>query len=62
MSNTELQKETTVQNEQQLKSKQEIINDIIDVLLRNKGMSSYYGRELLREAMDTLDKTPIMYK
>ncbi len=62
MSNTELQKETAIQNEQQLKTKQEIVNDVIDILLSNKGMSVYYGKEILREAMDALYRTPIMYK
>lgn len=62
MSNTESQKGTAIQNEQQSKSKQEIINDIIKILLCNDGMSVYYGKEILREAMDTLYKTPIICK
>ena len=35
MSNGELQKETAIQNEQQLKSKQEIIDEIIKILANN---------------------------
>lgn len=35
MSKTELQKETAVNNEQQSKSKQEIIDDIIKILANN---------------------------
>lgn len=62
MSKTELQKETAIQNEQQSKSKQEIIDDIIKILLCNEGMSVYYGKEILREAMDVLYKTPIICK
>lgn len=35
MDKTEMQKETVIQNEQQLKTKQEIINDIIEMLANN---------------------------
>ncbi len=60
--NIQNNKETAIHNEQQLKTKQEIINDVIEILLSNKGMSVYYGKEILREAMDALYRTPIMYK
>lgn len=62
MRKTELQKETAIHNEQQPKSKKEIIDDIIKILLCNEGMSVYYGKEILREAIDALYKTPIVYK
>lgn len=62
MSKTELQKETAILNEQQQKSKQEIIEEIIKILLCNEGMSVYYGKEILRETIDTLYKTPIVRK
>lgn len=60
MSKTELQKETAIHNEQQSKTKQEIIEEIIEVLLHNEGMSVYYGKEILRETMDALCRTPII--
>lgn len=53
---------TAILSEQQLKSKQEIINDIIKILLSNEGMSVYYGKEILRETIDVLYKTPIVCK
>lgn len=56
------EKETAIREGQQLKSKQEIINDIIKILLCNEGMSVYYGKEILREAIDALYKTPIVCK
>lgn len=59
MSN-EIQKETAIQNEQQSKSKQEIVQDVLNVLLQNKGMSFYFGKQVLLEAIDTLGTTPIM--
>lgn len=62
MSNTELQKENDIHNEQQPKSKQEIIDNIIEILLSNKGMSVYYGKEILCEAIYTLYKIPIICK
>ena len=43
-------------------TKQEIIDNIIEILLSNKGMSVYYGKEILREAIDTLYKIPIICK
>lgn len=61
MSN-ETKKETAIQNEQQLKSKQEIINEVLNVLFQNKEMSFYYGKQILLESIDTLGTTPIMYK
>lgn len=62
MSNTQLQKETATHNEQQSKTKQEIIEDIIQILLCNEGMSFYYGKEILRETIDVLYRTPIIQK
>lgn len=53
---------TATQNEQQSKDKTTIINDIIKILLCNEGMSVYYGKEILREAIDALYKTPIVCK
>lgn len=58
----ESKKETAVQNEQQLKSKQEIINEVLNVLFQNEEMSFYYGKQILLEAIDVLGTTPIMYK
>lgn len=52
---------TATQNEQQSKDKTTIINDIIKILLCNEGMSVYYGKEILREAIDALYKTPIVW-
>lgn len=46
MSNTELQKETAIQNEQQLKTKQKIANDIIKILAANN-LSISDGKEIL---------------
>lgn len=57
-----INRETAIHNEQQSKSKQEIINDIIKILLSNEDMSVYYGKEILCETIDILYKTPIMYK
>lgn len=62
MNNTQLQKETAIQNEQQSKTKQEIIEDIIHILLCNEGMSVYYGKEILREAIEVLYRTPLVSK
>lgn len=53
---------TATQNEQQSKDKTTIINDIIKILLCNEGMSVYYGKEILCEAIDALYKTPIVCK
>lgn len=61
MSN-EVKNETAIQTEQQLKSKQEIINEVLNVLFQNEGMSFYIGKEILLESIDTLGTTPIMYK
>ena len=61
MSN-EIQKETAIQNEQQLKSNNDIVNDIINVLLENTDMSFTRGRYILLEAIDVLGTTPIMRK
>ena len=55
-------KGTAILNGQQPKSRQEIIDDIIKILLCNEDMSVYYGKEILREAMDSLCKTPFTYK
>lgn len=61
MSN-EVKKETAIQNEQQLKSKQEIVKEVLNVLFQNKEMSFYYGKQILCDAIDALGTTPIMYK
>lgn len=53
------EKETAIQNEQQFKTQKEIINEILDVLFQNEGMSFYWGKEILIEAIDVLSKTPI---
>lgn len=62
MNTYEEKKETAVHDKQQLKSKQEIVEDVIKILLCNEGMSVYYGKEILREATDILCKTPIISK
>lgn len=58
----ELNKETASKDERQLKSKQEIIDDIIKVLLCNEGMSVYYGKEILCDAINVLYTMPIVCK
>lgn len=58
----DMKKETAIQEGQQSKSKQEIVSDIIKILLCNEDMSVYYGKEILREAIDMLYKTPIIQK
>lgn len=61
MSN-EVKKETAIQTEQQLKSKQEIINEVLNVLFQNKEMSFYFGKEILRDAINQLGTTPFYRK
>lgn len=53
---------TATLDEQQFKTKQEIIEEIIKILLCNEGMSVYYGKEILRETIDALYKIPIIQK
>ena len=60
MSNGELQKETAIQNEQQLKSNYNIATDIINVLLENADMSYVRGKQILLEAIDVLGSTKYM--
>ncbi len=60
--NKNTNKETASQEEQQSKTKQEIIEEIIKILLCNEGMSVYYGKELLLEAIDVLYRTPLVSK
>ncbi|MCM1232105.1 MAG: hypothetical protein NC489_18445 [Ruminococcus flavefaciens] len=63
MNNTTVQKETAIQEEQQLKPMKEIdeiVDEIIALLLSYQGMSVYEGKLILREAMDTLCRMPII--
>lgn len=59
MSN-EFQKETAIQNEQQLKSNYDIATDIVNVLLENSDMSFTRGKQILLEAIDVLGRTNYM--
>lgn len=56
----EIQKETAIQNEQQLKSNYNIATDIINVLLENADMSYVRGKQILLEAIDVLGSTKYM--
>lgn len=44
MNNTELQKQTAIQKEQQFKSMDEIVDDILKVLFSNEDITVNYGK------------------
>ncbi len=58
MSNTELQKETAIQNERQLKTKQEIVNDIIKILATNN-LSIADAKEILYATSKELNRQTV---
>ncbi len=58
MSNTEFQKETAIQNEQQLKTKQEIIKDIINLLATNN-LSIADAKEILYATSKELNRQTV---
>lgn len=62
MENITLQEKTAIQNEQQSKTADEIIKDIINLLISNNDMSFYYGKEILLETIRVLGRTPFNHE
>lgn len=59
MNKSVLQKETAIHNEQQLKSKQEIIDDIIKILANNN-LTIEDSKDILYETYKTICKQKVM--
>lgn len=62
MENITLQEKTAIQNEQQSKTADEIIKDIINLLISNNDMSFHYGKEILLETIRALGRTPFNHE
>lgn len=51
---------TAIQDEQQCKTTDNIITEVVNVLLSQNYMNVRYGKEILRESMDALERVSLI--